>query len=60
MHNDSVSLNGCDPNTIHCKDCKWAHVFEFSQFTSKSCAKYKEKPDEVYYESANCPKFEKY
>ncbi len=43
-----------DSNNIVCKKCVYGW---FTYYLEKNCAKYKEKPDDVYYRGAQCPKF---
>jgi len=53
---NDVRLDTCDERTIPCKNCKWGNYL--TQYYSKSCAKYADKPYEVYYRSFKCKKFE--
>lgn len=43
--------------TLPCRDCKWGKWL--CKFQDDHCAKYKKKPNDVYYESMPCPKYEK-
>ena len=52
---EEMSVKMCDPERIHCKDCYWATL---SGAAASYCAKYRYKPYDVYYENAECPKFE--
>lgn len=46
-----------DKETLPCKDCKWGKWLV--KYWEISCAKYKQKPYDVYYDSQPCPKYEK-
>lgn len=55
--NDEMSIQMCDENRIQCKTCKWARL---AGPTCGSCAEYKNKPADVYFEGQPCPKFKEY
>lgn len=44
-----------NPETIPCRKCKWGKI---CFFLDKACTEYASKPDSVYYDSEECPKFE--
>lgn len=46
-----------DNETLPCKDCKWGKWLV--KYWESSCAKYKQKPYDVYYNSQPCPSYEK-
>ena len=50
-------LVSCDPKTLPCVHCIKAYYCHGSPF-SISCGAYTIKPDSVYYESKECPKFD--
>ena len=52
----TMVVRTCDENTIPCKDCFWGKLGGALKY---SCAEFKQKPDEVYFESQPCPKFRK-
>lgn len=56
MDDSDLIVAGCDKNKLKCKDCKWA---ELVGYLNSSCVKYQRKPYDVYYESQDCPKYEK-
>ncbi|MBR3208886.1 MAG: hypothetical protein IKF82_01315 [Bacilli bacterium] len=56
MDDSDLIVTGCNKDKIKCKDCKWAKLMGS---LNSSCVKYKRKPYEVYYESEDCPKYEK-
>ena len=43
-----------DSENIVCKKCVYGW---FTYYLAKHCAKYANKPNDVYYNGANCPKF---
>lgn len=51
--NETLTVNGPNPNKIACKGCKWA----INGAIKCNCLKYAEKPHNVYYENAECPMF---
>lgn len=51
--NNTIQVLGPDPEKMACSNCKWA----VNGATKCNCLKYVEKPHDVYYENAKCPKF---
>lgn len=52
---EEIVLNIPDPKTIPCLTCKWG----MHNFLANYCVKYNLKSKDVYYENAECPKYEK-
>lgn len=52
---DNLEFKSCNLNEIQCKDCKWSCLLGAIK---NSCVKFKRKPYVVYYENADCPKYE--
>lgn len=55
-NNEEMSVQMCNPETIPCKDCFWGKL---GGILKNSCAEFKQKPYDVYFESQPCPKFRK-
>lgn len=55
MDNSDLIVESCDENKIKCKECKWSTLLGF---LNSSCVKFSRKPSDVYYNGANCSKFE--
>lgn len=56
MDDKDLVIESCNADKIKCKDCKWARLVGY---LNSSCIKFQRKPYEVYYESKDCPKYEK-
>ena len=52
---EELVLNLPDKSTIPCLTCKWG----MHNFLAEYCVKYHLKPKNVYYESEECPNYEK-
>ena len=55
MIDEELVLNIPDKSTIPCLTCKWG----MHNFLAEYCLKYDLKPKSVYYESQECPNYEK-
>ena len=51
---NDILLRIPDAKTIPCLTCKWG----MHNFLAEYCVKYKIKPDAVYYDNADCEKYE--
>lgn len=51
---ENINFKIADPEKIPCRNCKYGWL---NYFMGKNCAKYKEKPDEIYYGNQDCPFF---
>ena len=51
---DIPNFETVDSKNIVCKKCVYGW---FTYYLAKHCAKYANKPDDVYYNGAECPKF---
>ena len=51
---DDLILNIPNRKTIKCLTCKWG----LHNFLAEYCVKYELKPRDVYFESADCEKYE--
>ena len=56
MNNEKNQFRVADYNTIKCKTCIYSVI---SGTLSEHCCKFKIKPSNVYYESADCPEYTK-
>ena len=56
QNEEKIQFDSCDKATLPCKNCKWGNWL--NEYWEKSCAKYSNKPYDVYYRSFRCPKFE--
>lgn len=57
MEKEEVSFRMCDWDNLKCRTCIYSLI---NGKTSKSCAKYRDKPDEVYYDGEDCPKYKQH
>lgn len=55
IEDEKLTITLPDISQIKCAKCLWGYYH--SKPLSSSCAEYDKKPNDVYYSSADCPKF---